>query len=136
MLNYFLPILILIGVIVASFGLGCLLSKFLFYLEDKKEKKLRRQYPDYYTTQDTVIHLGAELLSLQEDYEYIPKEHIDTLVKNELYLLPKDRENNARQIEYWRQIIADHADEIKMKRVELDRTRQELEKLRNKYNIK
>lgn len=136
MLNYFLLLLAFISGIIALFGLGCLLSKLFFYLEDIKERKLRRQYPDYYATQDTVVHLGAELLSLQEDYEYIPKEYIDTLVKNELYLLPKDRENNAKQIEYWRQIIADHANEIQMKRVELNRARQKLEELRNKYNIK
>lgn len=136
MLKYLLLLLVFIGGVTAMFGLGCLLSKLLFYLEDEKETKLRKQYPDYYATQDAVIHLGSELLSMQEDYEHIPKEHIDTLVKNELYLLPKDRENNAKQIEYWRQIIADHANEIKMKRAELERARQQLEELRNKYNIK
>lgn len=136
MLDYILLLLMFIGGVTAMFALGCLLSKLLFCLEDEKEKKLRRQYPDYYATQDAVIHLGSELLSMQEDYEYIPKEHIDTLVKNELYLLPKDRENNAKQIKYWRQIIADHADKIEIKRAELDRARRTLEELRNKYNIK
>ena len=105
----------------------------LFY--DNKERMLRKKYPEYYIAVEARDKILSELLTLREDYEIIPKEHIDTLILNEKYVSLVDRAHYQEQLEYWRQIISEHAEEIQQKEQEYILASNEVSRLKHLYKI-
>lgn len=134
-MDFVYSMLFLAAVLGASAILGLAIARILNFCGDRKDEKMRALYPDYFEQMEKRNQLYRELWTLKEDYEDIPKEHIDTLVQNEKYVRLADRTHHTEQLEHWRQVIVDHAQKIEDKRQEYLRAHAEVKRLKELYQI-
>lgn len=135
-MNVIAPILFVIAFVGFLVLFAFVADKIIFAYYDHREKVQREKYPDFYDMVEKRDKLFRELWALREDYETIPKEHIDTLTQNEKYVRLADRAHHQEQLEHWRQVLADHEEEINNKYQECISAREEVKQLAELYKIK